>query len=329
MLTGPAFPPAWIISRSMSYLAILDVSGNRGLTGTLPAEWSFWPSVMEIYAGRTSLHGSVPRQWCGTGTHFQDASNGSRLQEVYANDHFRLKTDHFTAVFHSSAEHCVPLLVSRSHVEETLIDITLLQSICLMSDERRHWRVCGGSSNATVCVATADRMAPELLRGNSAPFLSALASPSGSLGLLLGALVIAAIAGWRLQRKRQARQQQRLHHQGAVQQPPNVIHLKLQRRSRLNILLQAALDDQNAPLEFWPKWHTHQLGDDGRWVFEEESSPLFSPAGAGAGSDASHASAGALGSRRWGLASHSLQLTPDAIQVSACVLCCMHLRLLH
>ena len=77
MLTGPAFPPAWMFPRAMLYLAVLDVSGNKGLTGTLPAEWSFWPSVIDIYVGRTSLHGTVPRQWCSKPTQHM-----TYLQEV-------------------------------------------------------------------------------------------------------------------------------------------------------------------------------------------------------------------------------------------------------
>ena len=84
MLTGPAFPPTWLLPGAMPFLTALDVSDNRALTGTLPAEWSFWPSVIDIYVGRTALHGTVPRQWCSKATRFQEASTASplRLQEV-------------------------------------------------------------------------------------------------------------------------------------------------------------------------------------------------------------------------------------------------------
>ena len=82
LLTGPAFPPTWLPPRAMPYLEILDVSGNRGLTGTLPAERSFFPSAIDIFADRTSLHGTVPSQWCSKATRFQEASKAAPLQEV-------------------------------------------------------------------------------------------------------------------------------------------------------------------------------------------------------------------------------------------------------
>ena len=213
-----------------------------------------------------------------------------------------------------------------------------------MSDERRYWRFRKGSSNAAGGVSAADRMALKRLHGNTTPVLPAfLASLSGSLGLLLGALAVAAIAGLRLLRRR-ARQHQRLHQvlsqdgddnallsacaTGAVQQSPYLVHLKLQQRARLESLLQTALDDQNAPLDFRPLRLAHQMGNGGQWTANEVTHPLFSPADAWTESEASPASPGALGSRRWGLASHSLQLTPGAIQVSASMYArCLHMQL--
>ena len=67
LLTGPAFPTAWTLHGALSGMVMLDVSGNRGLTGTLPADMSFWPSLTGLYLGNTSLHGTVPQQWCSTG----------------------------------------------------------------------------------------------------------------------------------------------------------------------------------------------------------------------------------------------------------------------
>ena len=209
-----------------------------------------------------------------------------------------------------------------------------------MSDERRYWHSRKGSSNATGGLLAADRMALKRLPPeSSAPALLAFFTAfSGPLGLLLGALAVATIAGWRLLRRR-ARKQQRLYQvlshardedallpacaMGPVQQSPvdatAVVHLKLQRRARLESLLRAALDDQVAPLDFLPMGLAHQLRDGGQWIADEEARPLFPPDGAWAGSGAaSPASAGAVGSRRWGLASHSLHLMPGAIQVSAC-----------
>ena len=208
-----------------------------------------------------------------------------------------------------------------------------------MSDERRYWYLRSGSSNATGSLLVQDYvpLTPQPPESSSPALLAFVTAVSGPLGLLLAALAVATIAGWRLLRRR-ARQQQRLHQvlshardedallsacaPGAVQQSPAAGHLKLQRRARLESLLRAALDDQDAPLEFLPMGLEHQLGNGGQWIAEEEARPLFSLAGAWTGSStASPASPGALGSRRWGLASHSLQLTQGTIQVSAHKLC--------
>ena len=234
-------------------------------------------------------------------------------------------------------------------MEDTLIDVTAAQKVCLMSDERWRWYFSTGSSNATDTLLLAhDQDLGFLLRernrvnftpqqpDSSMPLLAFLASLSGSLGLLLGALAFAAISGWHLLRRR-GKRYQRLHQamsesrdhvgtllpayaMGAVQQSPAGVHLQLQRRARLESLLQTALGDQGKPLEFLPVRLAHQLGDGKQWIAGEEARPLFSPAGAWTESEARHASAGALGSRRWGLNSLSLQLTPGAIQVRASML---------
>ena len=203
-----------------------------------------------------------------------------------------------------------------------------------MSDERITWYFITGS-NATGGLLQDYEPHKWLPPESSAPPpLAFFATISGPLGLLLGALAVAAIAGWRLLRRR-ARQQQRLHQMlshdrdedallpacamGPAQQSPAVGHLKLQRRARLESLLRAALDDQDAPLECLPMRMAHKLEESGQWIGDEEARPLFPPDGAWTGSvAASPASAGTLGSRRWGLASHSLHLMPGAIQVSAC-----------
>ena len=218
-----------------------------------------------------------------------------------------------------------------------------------MSDERRRWYFLNGNNDATgdLLLADAQHMDTLLMERDRLIFapqlpdssMPLMASLSGSLGLLLGALAFAAIAGWHLLRRR-GKRYHRLHQvmshrrdhdgtllpayaSGMVLQSPDDIRLKLQRRTRLESLLQAALDDQGVPRDNLDMGLMHQLGDGGQLIAEEESRPLFSPADAWARSAARPASAGALGSRRWDLASHLLQLTPGALVVSANMLCKM------
>ena len=46
-LTGPAFPPAWLEPGSLPSLSALFLSGNVGLTGTLPASLP-WPNLQSL-----------------------------------------------------------------------------------------------------------------------------------------------------------------------------------------------------------------------------------------------------------------------------------------
>ncbi len=43
-LTGPAFPPAWLVPGSFPRLQLLRVGANAALTGTLPATLP-WPKL--------------------------------------------------------------------------------------------------------------------------------------------------------------------------------------------------------------------------------------------------------------------------------------------
>ena len=75
-LTGPALPGVWMLPGALHNLALLDVSGNRGLTGTLPVDFSFWPSITRLDLDNTSVHGTVPQQWC------TDGFGATSLQQV-------------------------------------------------------------------------------------------------------------------------------------------------------------------------------------------------------------------------------------------------------
>jgi len=46
-LTGDAFPSSWLRPGSFPRLAMLDVTGNAGLAGTLPANLS-WPALSTL-----------------------------------------------------------------------------------------------------------------------------------------------------------------------------------------------------------------------------------------------------------------------------------------
>ncbi|KAI3433944.1 hypothetical protein D9Q98_003746 [Chlorella vulgaris] len=59
-LTGPAFPPSWL---QQGALVILILSGNHGLTGTLPASLP-WPYFNELDVSDTGLTGLIPEAWC-------------------------------------------------------------------------------------------------------------------------------------------------------------------------------------------------------------------------------------------------------------------------
>ena len=64
LLTGPAFSPAWTLPGAVPNLIVLDLSGNNGITGTLPSSLSYWPLVQSLLLRNTSLRGTVPSQWC-------------------------------------------------------------------------------------------------------------------------------------------------------------------------------------------------------------------------------------------------------------------------
>ena len=46
-LTGPIFPPAWLQPGRLPSLEALDLAGNTGLAGSLPANLS-WPSLLSL-----------------------------------------------------------------------------------------------------------------------------------------------------------------------------------------------------------------------------------------------------------------------------------------
>ena len=46
-LTGPAFPRAWLEPAAMQHLTAFEISGNAGLTGTLPASLC-WPKLAKL-----------------------------------------------------------------------------------------------------------------------------------------------------------------------------------------------------------------------------------------------------------------------------------------
>ncbi len=46
-LSGPAFPPEWLLPGSLVSLSHLLLSGNRGLSGELPAGLA-WPNLRTL-----------------------------------------------------------------------------------------------------------------------------------------------------------------------------------------------------------------------------------------------------------------------------------------
>ncbi|KAL4428495.1 hypothetical protein ABPG75_002584 [Micractinium tetrahymenae] len=62
ILSGPAFPPAWL-EGSMPGLLDLQLSGNTQLTGTLPPSLP-WPLLRTLAVDSTGVSGSVPATWC-------------------------------------------------------------------------------------------------------------------------------------------------------------------------------------------------------------------------------------------------------------------------
>lgn len=46
-LSGPAFPPAWLLPGSLVSLSHLLLSGNRGLEGELPPNLA-WPNLRAL-----------------------------------------------------------------------------------------------------------------------------------------------------------------------------------------------------------------------------------------------------------------------------------------
>lgn len=62
-LTGPAFPPGWLVPGSFPQLQLLRLGANAGLTGTLPATLP-WPKLELLGVDGTAMHGSIPATWC-------------------------------------------------------------------------------------------------------------------------------------------------------------------------------------------------------------------------------------------------------------------------
>jgi hypothetical protein len=46
-LSGPIFPPAWLQPGRLPSFEVLDLAGNAGLVGSLPANLS-WPSLRSL-----------------------------------------------------------------------------------------------------------------------------------------------------------------------------------------------------------------------------------------------------------------------------------------
>jgi len=45
-------------------LKVLDLAGNRGLTGTLPSELGLLTNLLAVRLDDTNLTGSLPAKWC-------------------------------------------------------------------------------------------------------------------------------------------------------------------------------------------------------------------------------------------------------------------------
>ncbi|KAL4437186.1 hypothetical protein ABPG75_004325 [Micractinium tetrahymenae] len=63
LLTGPAFPPAWLRDGALPQLKRLELSSNDGLNGSLPASLP-WPGLQGIDVSFTKVAGSIPAAWC-------------------------------------------------------------------------------------------------------------------------------------------------------------------------------------------------------------------------------------------------------------------------
>ncbi|KAL4422644.1 hypothetical protein ABPG75_008841 [Micractinium tetrahymenae] len=61
-LTGPLFPPAWLLPGRMQQLQLLQL-GSPGLTGTLPASLP-WPALTTLDLSGSGLVGTIPGSWC-------------------------------------------------------------------------------------------------------------------------------------------------------------------------------------------------------------------------------------------------------------------------
>lgn len=63
LLTGTAFPPAWLRGGALPRLKRLELSSNFGLGGALPASLP-WSHIQDIDLAFTEVGGSVPAAWC-------------------------------------------------------------------------------------------------------------------------------------------------------------------------------------------------------------------------------------------------------------------------
>ncbi|KAL4422558.1 hypothetical protein ABPG75_008755 [Micractinium tetrahymenae] len=63
LLTGVAFPPAWLQAGALPQLRSLLLSSNARLHGTLPAGLA-WPNLETLWLAETGVEGRIPSEWC-------------------------------------------------------------------------------------------------------------------------------------------------------------------------------------------------------------------------------------------------------------------------
>ena len=63
LLTGPAFPPAWVAPGALPSLRHLSLSGNANLTGTLPANLP-GSQLATLWVAPCGLHTLLPSEPC-------------------------------------------------------------------------------------------------------------------------------------------------------------------------------------------------------------------------------------------------------------------------